>query len=1066
MRKLFSILLCTLCIQIFYAQNSDLNQILEKIEKGIENDSTFNLEAILQDCDLAFSLINDKKSKQAANYYWLKAAVFIKENKYKLAIPELTKAIEISKLQDDKNYDQLLQFYTSLGNAERKLNNYDVAIKKIKEGISLTQNHLTPNSPALAKAWYTISKTERKKGNYQEAINYSTKGLNICKANPNTPPKLFAELYLSLGTAYNRIGKEAEAIQAYEKTLEIHQLNNITDLETADVTYNLGNVFLRLGAFNKALQYYDNAIQLYKKLNNVRVIPRCYVGQGIVYRNWGDYDRTLTHYQKALAMMIKNKEPYPPNIATNYMNIGGCYRYIKDYPKARKNIEIALTMYQDFFKKHHSYIGRGLAHLGEVEKMDGNYELAFKHYDDAIENYSKAKNPSHPYIAMIIASKASTYKLQGDLDNALLTMNHALRHAKQNNRNHPIQNSWIATIGEILIEQNQELAALSLVDSTLQELNFDGKNMESFSDIGLYLPMVDLLKIKATAYESLFSKNENLSDLEKSVGQYEVAINILFKLRENFRTENSRQFVLEKEFDVIAKTVESLKTIYDKTNDSQYLEKAFQIAEKTKSLILMEAFEKKQATAIADIDPTLLEREKYLRGNLELYEKLHHKQLTKKEPNDSLIQELNQKIFDYKNAYFAFQDTLDLHLKSFSNENNEVVNLSTISQHLANQNSAIIEYFLADSNLYIFTFFEDKQYFDKVELPSDFKNQLLTYCESLASPTSNFEISRGSFISEFLLKKSFERLAQNDAIQKVTIIPDIWLGYLPFETLSIPKETSKMLVEKYDVSYAYATHLLMAQKNNSFQNANKPIATFAPQYQTQNQYIAAALRTRSGKNLSDLPGAKREAELIAQLFGGDAFTGKKVTESQFRQNAKDYKLLHLSMHADMDDVNPMYSHFIFNTEKDTIHDGVLTAAELHNLQLNADLAVLSACNTGFGTIKKGEGIMSLSRAFRYAGVPSTVMSLWKVPDDATSKIMSYFYQFLKEGDTKDSALRRAKLAYLDQTITPEQKHPFYWAGFVAAGDMDKISFSSFNFWKWGIILFLVGSFIFLVRYFR
>ena len=108
--------------------------------------------------------------------------------------------------------------------------------------------------------------------------------------------------------------------------------------------------------------------------------------------------------------------------------------------------------------------------------------------------------------------------------------------------------------------------------------------------------------------------------------------------------------------------------------------------------------------------------------------------------------------------------------------------------------------------------------------------------------------------------------------------------------------------------------------------------------------------------------------------------------------------------------------------------------------------------------------MSLSRAFRYAGVPSTVMSLWKVPDDATSKIMSHFYQFLKEGDTKDSALRRAKLAYLDQTITPEQKHPFYWAGFVAAGDMEKISVSSFNFWKWGMRLTFVIGFIFLFRF--
>ncbi|MFK7771151.1 MAG: CHAT domain-containing protein [Saprospiraceae bacterium] len=1062
MRITLGILLSIFCIQIFHAQssNSNLSQILEKIEEGIENDDTFNASTILKDCDLAASFINDKINKDAASFYFLKGKALFKAGEKELAVPELIKAIEINQQLKDIDYEQFLNVYSYLGNAERKLGNYDVASDKIKEGINLSQPHLKDDNIALARAWYTLGMIERKKGNYQESINLASKGLAICKTNPDTPPKLFSELYISLGTAYKLIGKEIQAIQAFEKTLEIHQANNLLYEVTGDVTYNLGNAFLSLGAFNKALKYYDRAIKIYEQIDNTRVIPRCYVGQGIVYRNWGDYDRTLTHYQKALAMMIKNKEPYPPNIATNYMNIGACYRYMEDYPKARKNILKGLTMYKDFFKKPHSYIGRALAHLGEVERMDGNYDLALKYFDEAIRNYSQAKNPSHPYIANIKASKAGTYHKKGELNQALLTMNEALEHAHENNSKNPIQYNWIATKGEIFIQQDQELTALSLLDSTLQHLNFDVKDMSALSDISLYLPIINLIKTKAKAYDALFLKNKSVADLKKSVVQYELATNILFQLRENFRTENSRQFVLEKQFEVIAKTIESLKELYDKTDDSQYVERAFQIAEKTKSLILMEAFEKKRATTLADIDPTILEREQYLRGNLELYEKLHHKQLTKKKPNDSLIQELNQKIFDYKNAYFAFQDTLNFHLKSFSKEIKKVADLSNISQHLANQNFATIEYFLTDSSLYVFTFIDQQFFFDKVGLPSQFKNQLLEYCENLASPTSNFEKSKGKFIADILLKKAFERFGENNSIEKITIIPDIWLGYLPFETLPIPNENAKMLIEKFDISYAYAAHLLMAQKGNSFHHADKPIATFAPQYQSHNQYIVAALSTRSGKNLSDLPGAKKEAELIAQLFGGDAFTGNSVTESQFRQSAKDYKLLHLSMHAELDDVNPMYSHFIFNTQNDTLHDGILTAAELHNLQLNADLAVLSACNTGFGKIKKGEGIMSLSRAFRYAGVPSTVMSLWKVPDDATSKIMSSFYQFLKEGDTKDSALRRAKLAYLDQTMTPEQKHPFYWAGFVAAGDMDKITATSSNYWKWGIGLLLVIGLIF------
>jgi len=455
--------------------------------------------------------------------------------------------------------------------------------------------------------------------------------------------------------------------------------------------------------------------------------------------------------------------------------------------------------------------------------------------------------------------------------------------------------------------------------------------------------------------------------------------------------------------------------------------------------------------------------EQILKGNLEIYEKLLYREKNQKEPNDSIVKGLNEKIFDAKEVYYAYQDSIKTFISTQSHERNSIPSLTDISQQLAMTNAASIEYFIADSSLYIFTFTEDQHHFDRVDLPFDFKDQLLTYCENLAYPNRPFDDKLGAFISEHLLGKSFQYFSKNKNLQRLTIIPDTWLGYLPFETLALPNDPSKLLIENYDVSYAYATHLMLAQKNNNFQSASKPIATFAPQYEKSNELIAQVLRSRVGKTLSDLPGAKKEAELIANLFEGDAYTGVGITESQFRNIATDYKLLHLSMHAEMDDVNPMYSHFIFNTSNDTIHDGILTAAELYNLPLKADLAVLSACNTGFGAIKKGEGIMSLSRAFRYAGVPSTVMSLWKVPDEATSKIMGNFYQFLKEGDTKDSALRRAKLAYLDQAITPEEKHPFYWAGFVATGNMEKIDLSSSPFWKWGIGGILFFGVVFFAR---
>ena len=108
------------------------------------------------------------------------------------------------------------------------------------------------------------------------------------------------------------------------------------------------------------------------------------------------------------------------------------------------------------------------------------------------------------------------------------------------------------------------------------------------------------------------------------------------------------------------------------------------------------------------------------------------------------------------------------------------------------------------------------------------------------------------------------------------------------------------------------------------------------------------------------------------------------------------------------------------------------------MKLNADLAVLSACNTGIGDVMRGEGIMSLARGFMYAGCPSIVMSLWSVNDEASSSIMEGFYRNLAEGVDKDEALRQAKIAYLDKTGRRDA-HPYFWAAHVLIGDTESFT---------------------------
>ena len=157
------------------------------------------------------------------------------------------------------------------------------------------------------------------------------------------------------------------------------------------------------------------------------------------------------------------------------------------------------------------------------------------------------------------------------------------------------------------------------------------------------------------------------------------------------------------------------------------------------------------------------------------------------------------------------------------------------------------------------------------------------------------------------------------------------------------------------------------------------------------------------------------------------------------------------------------SKFLFSPEADSSEDGKLHAYELFAMDLPAQMAVLSACNTGLGNLRRGEGMMSLAQAFTYAGCPSVVMSHWPVDDKSTADLMTSFYQHLADGLPKDEALRQARLGFLE-SATPANSHPYFWGGFVVLGDTSPIVTRSVSLWWFGLAGFLlVFAAVYFVR---
>lgn len=264
-----------------------------------------------------------------------------------------------------------------------------------------------------------------------------------------------------------------------------------------------------------------------------------------------------------------------------------------------------------------------------------------------------------------------------------------------------------------------------------------------------------------------------------------------------------------------------------------------------------------------------------------------------------------------------------------------------------------------------------------------------------------------------------QRLFGADSAKITTLVPDNFLNYVPFESL-YDARSGRFLGETHTVSYAYSLPLwLLHQKASYPALAAVRMTSFSPAYRGE-QLV------HERQQLHELRYAREEASRVAELFGGDQFGADDATKQAFLNRLADYDVFHFAMHSFFyeDDFNQ--SCLVFSGGEK------LYFSELYALHIPARMAVLSACNTGNGRLVKGEGIMSLARAFTYAGVASTVVSLWQAPDKETAEIMTLFYAGIAEGLSKSSALARAKRLFLANN--PMKRHPYFWAGFVANGD--------------------------------
>ncbi|MFK8102038.1 MAG: CHAT domain-containing protein, partial [Saprospiraceae bacterium] len=288
--------------------------------------------------------------------------------------------------------------------------------------------------------------------------------------------------------------------------------------------------------------------------------------------------------------------------------------------------------------------------------------------------------------------------------------------------------------------------------------------------------------------------------------------------------------------------------------------------------------------------------------------------------------------------------------------------------------------------------------------------------------------------------------------QNLIVVPHGIFHFLSFESLAPKMDNADFrsldyLIRNYDIQYAWSA-ALWAKGSNNRTRSKYPFVGFALDFKTQPQ---AGLMTPANfrAKLEPLNNAIPEVKAASDYFEGKVYTNGLATKAQFLAIAPKSEIIHLATHAIANDQFPAESGLLFSDDEQD-KDDFLNITEIYNLKLSSKLAVMSACNTGYGQLAEGEGAMSLGRAFLYAGCQSVIMSLWLANDQSTSTIMQDFYKYAAEGSSKHQALRKAKLSYLEKADALTA-HPYFWANLVAVGDMSPLAKDHSLGWLIGLV---------------
>ncbi len=907
----------------------------------------------------------------------------------------------------------------------------------------------------------------RQQGKYDSAKIVAQSALHLHRKGGSANPDIESDVYTLLAGVWFNMGDHDSALAFNRRILTLFNEPNEEQQLKISGTYNaIAGIYETRGDYQKALNFFIQSLSIRMRvlgekhpdisniLNNIAAIH---------FRN-GDHDLALEYYLRSLSIMTEILPGDHPSFGIRYNNISMAYRGKGEFDKA---VEYGEKSREIFFKKlgpRHANVAGVINKIGRTYSDVRQYDKALEYYQSALSIWKEVLGEKHPNVLQSYFNIGEAYGNVKKFDEAKRWLGQSLQLRRE-------------TLGEKNVKVAQSYNALGTTYSVLGNydsalINFQHAMIalvEGFDDSSvaanpqtLKSPSdLDLLAALSGKARTLFLhgvKTKYSPDLRTSLDTYERTIQLIENIRRGFGSEGSKLQLSRMSFDVYERAIECALKLSDMTQDVSFGAAAFFFAERSKAGILSDAIAESEAKQFAGIPDSLLEQESALVTDLTYTETQIQKEREKREKaNTSKIAAWENSLFDTHRKYENLTKIFERNYPDFYSlkHQSNLITLKEVQQSLPDKKSALVEYVVGDSTVTIFAITKTQWIVKSRTIPS-LNEQVKQFRLSVYNVESEGYASLAHSLYTQLIAPVQSGLK---GISKIHIVPDGILNYLPFEALlmknpgkEINFSTTPYLLKQYEIHYQVSARFLAESQSITHlyppsRGAASGFVGFAPVFSdppdhSKAIYAAASdrvtrSRTVDGKEFAELKESENEVKGIYDLFNAKKnpatiFLHTNASESNLKsENISRSRFIHIATHGLINEAKPKLSGIIFAApEKGSSDDGILYSGEVYNLKLNADLVVLSACETGLGIIVKGEGMLGLTRGFMYAGAKNILVSLWQVADKSTAELMVEFYRNILNNQSYSTALRNAKLAMIKKG---KYAHPVEWSPFVLTG---------------------------------